>query len=214
MGLVVGLLLAGIVWVALWRTRTLTRPSLQLAGAALLLGLGGYALQGRIGLSGSPASERPTAALPPAMPIELAAEFYGRFNAASPWVIMANSYCKRGDSGSAVAVIQSGLKAWPKESQLWAALGNALIIHGAGGSSPASQLAFKRSAALAPRHPGPPFFYGLALLQQGQAEAALVLWREAASRGPPGASWQQNLRSRIALVEELRTVAESQAPPQ
>lgn len=203
MGLLIGLAVAALTLAALWRVASVGRAGLQLAGAALLFGLGGYALQGKPGLRGSPASDRSVAALPPVIPIEIASEFYGRFNAAYFWIVIANGYAERGDSSSAVAILRSGLRAQPRDSELWIALGNALVSHGGGRPSPASELAFARAARLAPRHPGPPFFYGLALLGQGQPGRALALWREAAMRGPADASWQPNLRARIAMIERL-----------
>lgn len=206
MGIIIGLVLVGLVWFGLRRTQALYGPALQLAGAALLLGLAGYALQGRASLAGSPASERVPDAVPPVMPIEMASEFYGRFNGAYPWLVIANGYARRGDSGGAVATIESAVRARPRDSELWIALGNALTAHSGGRLSPAAELAFRRSAALAPRHPGPPFFYGVALLQQGRPDDTLALWRQAASLGPESAGWQQNLRLRTALVEELSAV--------
>lgn len=203
MGLLIGLAVAALTLAALWRVASVGRAGLQLAGAALLFGLGGYALQGKPGLRGSPAADRPVAALPPVIPIEIASEFYGRFNAAYFWLVIANGYAERGDSAGAVAILRSGLRAQPRDSELWIALGNALILHGGGRPSPASELAFARASRLAPLHPGPPFLYGLTLLGQGQPERALDLWRQAATRGPAAASWQPNLRARIATIERL-----------
>lgn len=203
MGLVIGLSIAALTLAALSRTRALSRAGMQLAGAAMLFGLGGYALQGRAGLPGSPASERARAALPPVIPLEMAGEFYGRFNSAYPWLVIANGYSERGESADAVAILQSALKARPGDSELWVALGNALISHGGGRMSGAAELAFARAMSAAPRHPGPPFFYGLALLKQGHPRETVALWRQAATRGPPNASWQGSLATRTALVERL-----------
>ena len=105
MGLIVGAVLAASVWLVLWRTRGIGSAALQLVGAALLVGLAGYAMQGRVGLIGSPAAERPPHALPPAMTIPLADEFFGRFNGAYSWLAIANSFLARGNSGEAVATL-------------------------------------------------------------------------------------------------------------
>lgn len=204
MGLLIGIAIAGLVLAILWRGRFARGPALQLVAAALMLGLAGYALQGRVGLPGRPAAERPAKSLPPAMPIELAGEFYGRFNAATSWLAIANGYMLRGDSEGAVATLTSAVRAIPRSSQLWIALGNALVTHNGGRPSPASELAFERSAYLAPRHPGPRFFYGLMLLQQGQVEPGLNLWKQVLAQAPPNASWRAGLAARIAVVEGLR----------
>lgn len=203
MGLILALALAGLVWLALWRTRRLERAGLQLVAAALMLGLAGYVMQGRAGLVGSPAAALPKRSLPPAMPIELAAQFYGQFNAATPWLVMANGYMNRGDGAGAVGILTGALKAQPRSSELWIALGNAIVGQNGGRSTPASDLAFERSAASAPLHPGPPFFYGLTLLQQGNAEAGLGEWKKSLALTPTGASWREPLAERVALVEQL-----------
>lgn len=207
MGLILGIIMAGTAWAVLWRTKRLGRADLQLLAAALLAGLAGYAFQGRTGLSGSPASEQAVVALPPAMPIELATEFFGRFTAAYPWLVIANSYMRRGDSASAVATLESATRAMPNDTQLWIALANAITIHGGGRLTPAAQLAFRRSAALAPQHPAPAFFYGLTLLQLGQVPQALFVWRRQLARAPAGAKWREPLAFRIMIVEQAQAIS-------
>lgn len=204
MGLILGIVMAGGAWLALWRTRRQTRASLQLLAAALLAGLAGYAFQGRTGLMGSPAAERAPVALLPAMPVELATEFFGRFNAAYPWLVIANSYMARGDSAGAVATLESAIRAAPSDAQLWIILANAMTIHAGGRISPAAQLAFRRSALLAPQHPGPAFFYGLTLLQLNQVPQALDVWRRLLANAPASSKWRLPLAERIAFVERLQ----------
>lgn len=204
MGLLIGSALAGLVLAVLWHTRLVRGAALQLLAAALLFGLAGYALQGRAGLAGSPAAERRPAPLPPAMPRELTAEFYGEFNAATPWIVIADGYMARGDGAGAVATLTSAIRASPRTSELWVALGNALVSHNGGRSSPASDLAFEKGIALAPEHPGPRFFYGLMLLQQGQVEPGLGLWRRLLQQAPTRAAWRVKLAERIAVVEQVQ----------
>lgn len=201
MGLVGGLLLAMVAWTLLWRSRRVGTPALQLAGAALLAGLSGYALQGRTNLSGSPASQRAPEVLPPAIPLELATEYFGRFNGAYSWLTFANGYLKRGDSGSAIQALESGLRARPRDPELWIALGNALIIHAGGRMPPAARLAFETSRRVAPDHPAPPFFFGLAMLGQAQPRVALEIWRDSLASAPRDAPWRDRLAKRIAFVE-------------
>lgn len=207
MGLLIGILLAAAVWLALRRSPALNGASLQLAAAALLIGLAGYSLQGRTGLAGGPAAERPVRPLPPVLPLELAAEFYGRFNAATPWIIIANGYMARGDGANAVTTLISAVRAAPRNSELWIALGNGLVAQNGGRMSPAAELAFTKSLNLAPQHPGPPFFYGLALLQQGKVDHGLALWKQILRDAPAEVSWRSNLAARIAIVERVRNGA-------
>jgi len=211
MGIVIGVLLAVAIWLALRRTRALNRASLQLAAAALLIGLAGYSLQGQTRLAGSPAAELPVKVLPPVLPVELAAEFYGRFNAATPWIIIANGYMTRGDGVNAIATLNSAVRAAPRSSELWIALGNGFVTQNAGRMSAAAELAFAQSLHLAPRHSAPRFFYGLALLQQGRVDDSLELWRDVLRGAPDDASWRPGLAARIAIVEEMRNRSGDQA---
>lgn len=205
MGLLLGAVLAASVWLVLWRTRRIGSAALQLVGAALLVGLAGYAMQGRVGLIGSPAAERSPQALPPAMTIPLADEFFGRFNSAYSWLAIANSFLARGNSGEAVATLASATRAAPGNTQLWIAYANALRIHGGGRISPASRLAFERSATLAPDHPGPAFFFGLAVLQSGDVDGALIVWNDLLKKAPAGAPWGRALATRITVLNEIRS---------
>lgn len=204
MGLIVAATLAALAWAILWKTRRLNSGALQLLGAALLTGLAGYAFQGRAGLPGSPAAERPATALPPAMTIPLAEEFFGRFNGAYSWLVIANSFLARGNSGEAVATLASATRAAPGSAQLWIAYANAMRIHSGGRISPAARLAFERSAMLAPAHPGPAFFFGLAVLQTGDIEGALVVWKELLAKAPAQAAWGRALATRIAVLDEMQ----------
>lgn len=204
MGLIIGVLLAAAIWLALHRTRALNGASLQLAAAALLIGLAGYSLQGRAGLAGSPAAERAPRPLPPVLPVELAGEFYGRFNVATPWIVIANGYMARGDGANAVTTLISAVRGAPRNSELWIALGNGLVAQNGGRMSPAAELAFAKGLSLAPQHPGPRFFYGLALLQQGKVDQGLDLWKHILRDAPPDVSWRPNLAARIAIVEQVR----------
>lgn len=215
MGLIVGVALAALVWIIVWKTRRVGGAALQLLGAALLVGLAGYALQGRAGLTGSPAAERATRALPPAMAIPLAEEFFGRFNGAYSWLVIANSFLARGDSGEAVATLASATHAAPGNAQLWIAYANAIRLHSGGRISPAARLAFERAAELAPDHPGPAFFFGLAVLQSGDVEGARAVWNDLLAKAPAGAPWGRALAVRIAILRELqaRTILRPGAPP-
>lgn len=204
MGLIVGAALAVVTWTMLWRTRRLSRAALQLSGAALLVGLAGYAFQGRAGLIGSPAAERAPQPLPPAMAIPLAEEFFGRFNGAYTWLVIANSFLARGDSSEAVATLASATRAAPSNAQLWIAYANAVRIHSGGRISPAARLAFEKSAELAPQHPGPAFFFGLAVLQTGDIDGTLVVWKDLLAKAPASAPWGNALATRIAILEQVQ----------
>ena len=192
---------------ALWWLGRLRGAALQLALATLMVGGAGYALQGRPSLSGSPREGgRRAAPLPLTEPRQA---MLGRFNQSDRWLTIAEGFAARGDTGEAVGAIRAGLNAHPDDFGLWIGLGNALVDH-AGMLTPAANLAFARARELAPRHPAPLFFEGLALARSGEREQALGLWQQALALTPPGTSYRPMIEGGISA---LSTPAEAGAEP-
>ena len=193
----VGLIALILFW--LWRLAEFRGRQLEWLGAALLLGLAGYAWQG------SPVLEsRPTEPLrerPPEGSTEINEDFLNNRNATSErWIMFAEAANRRGDHMNAAHAIQNGIETDPDNADLWVALGNALLLHGDGQMNPAAQLAFERAAQLAPDHPGPPFFLGLALAQAGRLDDAEATWRTLLERTPEDAPYRADLESRLASI--------------
>lgn len=190
------LLLIGAALAMLWRLGV-RGPLLQLAAAALLFGAAGYATQGRPGLAGSPRAAEGNRA-----PIPLTAlrhAFFGKFGPTEHWLLIAESYARRGNTADAAGVLQSAVREHPGDPALWVGLGNALADH-SGTLTPASELAFRRAAELAPGHPAPPFFLGLALARSGETDAAVTLWRSILAQAPADASWRPHVEDAIAAL--------------
>ena len=207
MGLLLLLLLVAVTCAGLWWFGHLRGAALQLAVAALMLGSAGYALQGRPSLPGSTREASQKAApLPLTEPRQA---MLGRFNQADRWLIIADSFASRGKTEDAVDVIRAGIKEHPDDFALWIGLGNALIAH-AGMITPAATLAYARAREIAPRHPAPLFFEGLALARSGEREQALELWRRALALTPPGTSYRPIIEGGIAALEGRGPPAPSQ----
>lgn len=206
MGWVFILVMAAAVFVALWRFGRLDRGGLQFLGAALLLALAGYAWQGHPGLAGSPHRPPEQRGLPDSEFAKVRQDLIGRFNVADRWLTIAEAYNREGDTEGAAQIIEAGLREHPKDPDLWVGLGNALVIHGGGMMSPAAELAFRRAAALAPNHPAPKFFYGLALLQGGHIDEAEKVWRDLLATAPPGALWRPAIEERLRMIEQARAM--------
>ena len=189
----------GLLWLA-----KLRGPLLMLAAAAIAFGCAGYAWQGRPNLAGvsRAASERPA-------PISLTGArttLMGRFDNADSWLIMSDNFASRGHSQDAVGILRSAVREHPRNYKLWVGLANALTDHGRG-LNPAARLAFRNAAALAPDHPAPPFFLGLAEARSGNVDEALRVWRIILAKAPANASWRP-------LVEDaVLAVGGDQAPP-
>lgn len=198
MGWVIVLGLALIVGVALWRWGKLPRSAFEAVAAALLLGLAGYALQGRPDQPGNPV--RPRAATPQVEEAEIALrdKMGQRFGSAGQYLMTADGAMRAGLPAAAVGFIKRGLRDHPNDPDLWLGLGNALIVHNEGQISPAATFAFQRAADLAPDHPGPPFFMGLALAQNGKFAEARAIWTQLLQRAPANAPWRADLEERLA----------------
>jgi len=190
----------------LWRFARLDRNAVQFLAAALLLAMAGYAWQGHPGLAGSPKRPPEAERLPDSEFATMRQDLLGRFDTADRWLTIADSYQRRGDSRNAAGVIRAGLRAHPRDPDLWVGLGNALVIHAGGMMTPAAQLAFQRAAEIAPDHPGPKFFYGLALAQGGRFDEAERIWRDLLATAPPGAQWRAAIEERLQMMAEARAM--------
>jgi len=189
----------GLLWVL--RVRG---AMLQLSAAALLFGAAGYAVQGQPGLSGSPRNAGQKA--PPIPLTKLRHAFFGTFGPTEHWLVISESYASRGETEDAVKAMTAAVREHPGDPVLWVGLGNALTDH-AGTLTPASQLAFSRAAELAPGHPAPPFFLGLALVRSGDPQDGVAIWQKLLADAPVKASWRP-------LVEDAIRVARTSRPPQ
>ena len=207
--LVLALALFGGLW---WFVKSMAAR--QLLGAALFVALAGYAWQGRPGLAGSPKAPPERQQVPESEFAQLRQELLGRFDAASRWLIMAEGYQRRGDTRSAVEIIQAGLRENPRDPDLWVGLGNALVIHANGMMSPSAQLAFQRASQIAPDHPGPAFFYGLALAQGGNYAEAERVWRQLLASAPPSATYRAAIEERLRALDAARASGQIPAGPQ
>jgi cytochrome c-type biogenesis protein CcmH/NrfG len=204
MGWFIILIVALIVFAALWHFAKLERGPLQFVLAALLLAMAGYAWQGRPNLDGAPRRAEAVKGQPDSPFMALRREMFGQFDRADAWLILSENYRRGGRTWEAAGLIRNGLRASPRNATLWVGYGDALVAHGGGRLSPASELAFRRAEALAPKHPGPPLFYGIALAQSGSFAEAEQQWRRALALAPAAASWRPELERQLALIDRAR----------
>ena len=196
-------LLALAVFAVLVRVLKLPRNGWEWTGAALLLGLAGYALQGSPGQPGAP---KPPVENPGTADAALIAQrqaMGSAFGSGQSWLIVADGLSRQGQYGAAAQVLRSAVHQNPKDADLWVALGNALVGHGDGIISPAAQFAFQRAATISPTHPGPPFFMGLALAQSGRLAESRVIWARLLEQAPKDASYRGDLESRLARLDAM-----------
>ena len=184
----------------LWALRV-RGPMMHLSVAALLFGAAGYAFLGQPELPSSPRSAEQRK--PPIPLTNLRHAFFGQFTPTEHWLIMSESLASRGRTQEAAGILQSAVREHPGDPALWIGLGNALADH-AGTLTPASELAFRRAQELAPHHPAPRFFYGLALARSGDPRDALILWRQILAEAPADASWRPFVEDGVAALEGPR----------
>ena len=181
----------------LWLLR-LRGAVLQFAAAALLFGCAGYALQGHPSLAGSP---REANSLPPPIPLtDFRHAFFGHFSAEESWLSISEGLARTGDTEGAVGVLQNAVGKYPTDPQLWIGLGNALVDH-SGVLTPASEFAYQRAAELAPGHPAPLFFMGLALARSGDRDGALAMWKEVLASAPADSDWRPMVEDAVAALQ-------------
>jgi cytochrome c-type biogenesis protein CcmH len=184
------------------------RGAVQFTAAALLLALAGYSWQGHPGFGGAPKSGPARVRLPDSEFARTREDMLGRFDQASAWLNMADGFQRRGNTQLAAELLQGAVRRTPGNPDLWVGYGNALLLHGGGRMNPAAQLAFERAASLAPGHPAPRFFYGLALAQSGDYAAAERIWRAIVAEAPAGAEYRAVVEQRLRAIEQARAAGQ------
>ncbi|WP_380877257.1 hypothetical protein ACFB49_12070 [Sphingomonas sp. DBB INV C78] len=189
---------------ALWKFGRMPRGTLELLGAAIFLGLAGYAWQGSPTLAGSPTPPKAAAKQPDTATAEERAKMFPEVGGDAMVLEAAQNLHDQGLDAYAIATLKAGLNKNPRSADLWVGLGNALVVYADGQMSPAAKLAFDRAQQIQPDHPGPPFFLGLAFAQAGQIDQAEAVWRGLLDRSPADAPWRADVEQRLAQLDMMR----------
>lgn len=202
MGLV-WLLVLGLGAMGLLAVLGLGRSLWSFAGAALMLGATGYALQGSPMLPARPvAASARTVPEDPAL-IDLRDRMLGRYTLDAAYLTAADAMTRTGNAEAAIRVLLGGINRIPRSFALWTALGTAYATHDGNRVSPPARFAFEQAMRLAPAHPAPPFFLGLAHVRADEYAAARPLWARAVRLSPENASYRRDLALRLMLLDRL-----------
>lgn len=208
--LILALLL--LVVFALLVAARVAKPLWGFVGAALMLGAAGYAWQGRPSLSGVPRVAERSVQAPDIAADDLRDAIWGRFTFDYAYAVAADGLARAGATRAAANAVLGGLQSAPHSGRLWTRLGTAILAHDGGQVlSPAARAAFLRGIAAAPDHPGPYFYYGMALIQTGDLPGAKRAWRAALARAPRNASYREDFALRLVLLDRLMAMRPS--PP-
>ena len=129
-----GLVFAGIAFVL-----KAPRSGWEAVGAALMLGMAGYALQGSPGQPGAP--KQATGQIKGNGTALVAARQQlreGKDQGANSWLVIGDAMARNGQYGDAAGVLLGAVEKSPSDPEGWLALGNALVGHAEGNLSPAS----------------------------------------------------------------------------
>lgn len=179
----------------------------QIGAAAILLGMTGYALQGRPMTPASPAKPLSASEVAATQLVDLRADMDQSFGSAKRWLVTADSFAKQGDYQLSAAYIQSGLRSDPKNPDLWSALGLQLMLASQGQMSAPAQLAFDKARVIRPNYPAPYYFAGLARLFAGDIDGAILLWEKTVSLATPQAKWKPRIESQLQAAKALQAQA-------
>lgn len=126
------------------------------------------------------------------------------------WVIIADGLARNGQYGDAAGVLLGAVNQDPVNSEAWLAMGNTLVAHADNTLTPASLYAYRRAVKADPKAPGPPFFLGLALAQQGRLIEARELWAGLVKRAPEDAPWREPIAVQVMRLDEAIAVQKGQ----
>ena len=191
--------LALLVFAFLIFVLKLPRGVWEAVAAALVLGGGGYALQGSPEQPGAPTAPAEPVSVDPRTLVEARLKLTNKgIPPNDKWVVIADGLARNGHYADAAEVLRGAVEADPHNSDAWLAMANALLAHSSGMVTPASLYAYRQAAKADPSNPGPPFFLGLALLQSGRVAETRTLWAGLLARAPEDAPW------RLPLAQQLQ----------
>ncbi|WP_334183621.1 tetratricopeptide repeat protein [Novosphingobium sp.] len=190
------------------------RGGREAVAAALMLGVAGYAAQGRPGEPGAPKPQA-EAQNPEAGQffVEARAKLSGGgIPTGNRWVVISDGLARNGHYSDAAQLLRGAIEDNPKDAEAWVALGNVLVAHAEGVLTPPALYAYRQAAKADPKAPGPPYFLGLAMAQSGQLDQARALWIDLLRKAPEDAEWRLPLAGQLQRLDAFISSQSGQKP--
>jgi cytochrome c-type biogenesis protein CcmH/NrfG len=135
--------------------------------------------------------------------VELRGKMFGIGTGEAAFLGTSDAMIRAGNLRSAGDLALAGIRQSPNSAMLWTGLGSVLVQHDGNTMSPAALFAFRRAIALAPEHPGPYFFLGVAFIRAQQLPAARAAWARALALTPPTVEYHEELAERLKLLDQF-----------
>ncbi|WP_037493118.1 tetratricopeptide repeat protein [Sphingomonas sp. PAMC 26605] len=199
------LALVGVAAAGLLGSMGIGRRLRSFAGAALMLGAIGFAVQAARHLPGKPVTAGVTPVLVDPGMVAFREAVFAPDRADSLALASADARLQAGDAHAAADGLRREIALRPNDAVLWSGFGAMLAQHD-GAVSPAAKFAFRRALALAPRAPGPAFFLGMAYADAGDFGAARLAWRHALAMTPADAAYRPDIVERLAAIDQFEAM--------
>jgi cytochrome c-type biogenesis protein CcmH len=180
----------------------LPKSGWALTGAALLVGLAGYALQGSPGQTGSPKAAVRSLSREGETLVETRRALFGPIPD-NRFVTVADGFARRGQFGDAAGILRGAIDRSPRDPEAWLALAIALTEQADGRLTPAALFAYDRAQRFAPGNPGPGLFLGVSLIRSGRLPEARALWAEMLIDAPADAPWRAAMQERLDRLDSI-----------
>jgi cytochrome c-type biogenesis protein CcmH len=193
--------LAALAFAAMALVLKAPRSGWEAIGAALLVGIAGYAVQAHPHLASSPRAPREGTTADCGTAVDARQRLAPGNPAMGKRMVIADAMARHGDFAAAAEVLRGAVADNPKDADAWLAMANALVSHADDRLTPAAVFAFSRAQDAAPGSPGPPYFLGYALARSGQLAEGRSVWADLLARTPADAPWRAELTARLGQLD-------------
>lgn len=126
---------------------------------------------------------------------------------AGVWGLLGRTRLRAGLYQESVEAFQESVRLSPAEPAIRSELGEAMVYAAGGQVTPASLEHFKATLETVPNEPRARYYLGMALAQEGEADAAIEGWRDLLAVSPSDAPW------RPQIVDAISSLLQAEGQP-